>query len=204
MGNYIRNSARILYNYALALILFIVFVYIFITIAGNNFGKLLPLYSFIVFIFSFFIVYSETKRLGLKEKKPQNGLNPYPLKGLVYGLIGFLPVAVLEVVSVFITFGTEFGDHLKHVAVNAIMGPLFFAIKPFDEKPLGYVIASLIIPVVSMLGYMAGYYGFDILKIFKKTDKKPVTKDFVKSPWNPSNGAKTTGSKRKKKQPKKA
>ena len=202
MGNYIRNSARILYSYALTLILFIVFVYIFITMTGNNFGKLLPLYSLIVFIFSFFIIFSETKRLGLKEKKLLNGLNPYPIKGLVYGIIGFMPVAVLEVVSVFISFGTEFEDHLKHVAVNAIMGPLFFAIKLFDEKPLGYVIASLIIPVVAMLGYMAGYYGFDI-KIFKKADKKPETKGFEKSPWNPSKRTGTAGSKRKKKQPKK-
>jgi hypothetical protein len=204
MGNYIRNGARILYNYVLSLILFVVFVYIFITIAGNNFGNLLPLYSFIIFLFTFFIIYSETRRLALKEKKPQNGLNPYPVKGLVYGAIGFLPIAVLEVVSVFITFGSEFGNNLKNIALNTIMGPLFFIIKPLGEKPLGYAAASLIIPVVSMLGYMAGYYGFSVMKSLKKEDKKPKAKAFEKSPWNPSNKAKTSaGSKKKTNQPRK-
>lgn len=197
MSNYIKNGLKILYNYALALVLFIVFVYIFITIAGNNFGNLLPLYSGIIFIFTFFIIYSETKRLGIKEKKPQNGLNPYPLKGLVYGIAGFLPIALLEVISVFISFGTEFANHLKHVAVNAIMGPVFFIIKPFDEKPLGYIIASLMIPLVSMLGYMAGYYNFELLKKFKK-GKKLEAKGFEKSPWNPSKKSGSTGSKKKK------
>lgn len=203
MGSYIRNGAKILYNYALALVLFVVFVYIFIIIAGNNFGKLLPLYSFIIFIFTFFIIYSETKRQGRKEKKPQNFLNPYPLKGLFYGIVGFLPVALLEAVSVFISFETDFANNLKHIAVNTIMGPLFFIIKPLGEKPLGYVAASLIIPLVSMLGYMAGYYGIDILKIFKKEDKKPEVKGFEKSPWNPSSGKGTAGPKKKKKQTKK-
>lgn len=203
MSSYIRNGARVLYNYALALILFIVFVYVFITITGNNFGKLLPLYSFIIFIFTFFIIYSEMKRLAQKEKKPQNGLNPYPLKGLVYGLAGFLPIAVLEVVSVFISFGSEFENHLKHVVINAFMGPLFFIIKFFGEKPLGYIIATLIIPVVAMLGYMAGYYGVDIIKRIKKKEKKPEARGFEKSPWNPSSKAGSAGSKKKKKQNKK-
>lgn len=197
MGNYIRNGARILFNYALSLILFGVFIYIFMSIAGDNFGKLLPIYSFILFIFAFFIIYSEMKRLAIKERKPQYELNPFPLKGFIYGISGFLPIIVLELISVFISFGDEVGNHLKHIAINTIMGPLFFLIKAFDEKPLGYAAASLLIPAVAMLGYMSGFYNFNIIRKVKKKDEKPVEKVFEKSPWNPSIKSKS-GSKKKK------
>ncbi len=199
MGNYIKNSARILYNYVLSLVLFAVFVYIFLSISGDKFGALLPIYSFVIFLLAFLLIFSETKKLAIKEKKPQYELHPYPFKGFVYGLIGFLPMIVLEVVSVFISFGNEVGDNLKHIAVNSIMGPLFFIIKLFGESVLGYIAASLAIPVVAMLGYMAGYYGINIIKSIRKKDDKPETRAFEKSPWNPNN--KTGASPKKKKRP---
>lgn len=187
MKDYIKNGAKVLYNYALTLIVFAIFIYIVISAAGSNFGNYLPFYSLLLFLLAFFIVYSDMKRLAAKEKKPQYDLKPYPLKGLVYGLIGFIPVALLEIVSVFLVFDAEFANNIKRIALNSLMGPLFFIIKLFGKEPLGYVLATLAVPVVSMLGYLAGYYNFDIIKRIKKEDKKLAPKGFEKSPWNPSN-----------------
>jgi len=199
MKDYVRNSAKVLFNYVLSLIVFAIFAYIFMSLAGSSFNSLLPFYCFVVFLFVFFLVYSDMKKLAEKEKKPQYELNPYPLKGLVYGALGFLPIAVLELISVFIVFEDKMVDHLKHVAVNVLMGPLYFIIRILGEKPLGYILASLVIPLLAMLGYMAGYFGVSPFKFLKKTDAKPVGKGFQKSPWNPTNRPSGTAAKKKKK-----
>lgn len=203
MKNYIKNGAKVLYNYALTLIVFAIFIYIFISAAGANFGNYLPYYSFGVFLLAFFIIYSDMKRLALKEKRPQYDLDPYPLKGFVYGLIGVIPIALVEIVSVFMVFDAEFANNIKRIALHSLMGPLFFIIRIFGKQPLGYILATLAIPVVSMLGYLAGYYSFDIIRRIKKEDKKLTTKGFEKSPWNPSNRTRAAkGGKKKVKQSK--
>ena len=200
MKNYIKNGAKILYNYVLTLIVFAIFIYVFISATGSSFGTYLPLYSFLLFLLAFFIIYSDTKRVGIKEKRPQYDLKPYPLKGFVYGLVGFIPVALLEIVSVFLVFDAEYANNIKRVALNALMGPLFFIIKAFGKQPLGYVLATLAVPVVSMLGYLAGYYNFNIIKRIKKEDKKFAPKGFEKSPWNPSNKTGTAAGRKKRAQ----
>ena len=198
MKNYIRNGARILFDYFVTLIIFVILIYIFLSITKDNFNKLLPIYCIFIFIFAFILIYSEMARLAQKEKKPQYDLKPYPLKGLVYGAVGFLPVAFIEVLSTVIVFKEQFVDHLKHVFINVLMGPLYFIIRFMDEKPLGYALASLVIPVVAMLGYMAGYYGFSTGNLFKKADNKTTERAFTKSPWNPTNSASGKPAKKKK------
>jgi hypothetical protein len=50
-----------------------------------------------------------------------------------------------------------------------------------------------------MLGYLAGYYGLDIFrKIFRKKNEVQE-RAFTKSPWNPTNSAKKSSGKKKKK-----
>jgi hypothetical protein len=194
--NYVKNGWKVLFNYILILILFSIFSYIFLVFSGTNFNTYLPYYCFGTFIFAYLLIYADMKRLGEKEKKPQNELKPYPLKGFFYGLAGFLPIIVLEAVSVVVVFSDKSINHIKHIGINILMGPLYFIIRIFHESPLGYVIASLAIPVVAMLGYMAGYYGWNLFKYLKKEKAKPVEKGFTRSPWNPT--VKPTRAKKKK------
>jgi hypothetical protein len=193
-NNYIRNGGKILFNYAMALIVFLIFIYVFLSITKDSFGKYLPFYSILIFLLLFLIVYSDVKMLAVKEKKPQNNLNPYPLKGLVYGLIGTVPVAlIIGVVSV-LDFGIY--GNLKHIVINSLLGPMFFLIKWLNESIAGYAAGILLLPLIAMLGYLAGYYGINITSKLKK--KKVVAeKGFKKSPWNPSNTpVKKTGKKK--------
>ena len=196
MKNYIKNSSKILFNYAMALIVFLIFIYVFISVAKENFGTLLPLYSILIFLFLFFIVYSETKNLAVKEKRPQNEMNPYPLKGLVYGLIATIPVAAIVGVAALVHFADQYAERIKHLVINSLLGPMYFVIRFLNESVAGYIAGMLLLPLVAMLGYLAGYYGINIMDRFKK--KKVITeKGFTKSPWNPSNApAKKTGKKK--------
>jgi hypothetical protein len=193
-SNYIRNGAKVLFNYAMSLIVFIIFLYVFLSITKDNFGKYLPLYSILIFLFMFLIVYSDMEMLGIKEKKPQNNMNPYPLKGLVYGLIGTAPIALMIGVAALINLGDL--ERIKHLAINCLLGPMYFFIKWLDESPVGYAAGLLLLPLIAMLGYLAGHYGFNITGKLKKK-KVLAGKGFTKSPWNPSNvPAKKTGKKK--------
>ncbi len=197
MKEYIKQGARILGNYCISLVIFAIFIYPFMSITGENFNKWLPLYCVIIFLFATLIIFSDMKTIAIKEKRPQYDLNPYPLKGLVYGLISIIPLAVITAASALFHFQDGIIDHLKHVAVNVLLGPMYFLIRLLKESPLGYAAALLLIPLIAMLGYLAGHYGVNITEKIRK--KKPVQeKGFTKSPWNPTNKTSGTGKKKKK------
>ncbi len=186
MKTYIKNSAKILYNYAMALLVFVIFIYPFMGITKDAFNTWLPVYSIVLFLFAFFLIYSDMKELAKKEKRPQYEYTHYPLKGFVYGLIGIIPIMVITAIFTFIHFDTTVAERIKHVAVNTFLGPLYFMIRWMNEAIPAYFVSILAIPVISLLGYLAGHYGVDIMKkLFKK--KEPVQqKPFTKSPWNPT------------------
>lgn len=186
--NYIKNGLKVLVGYCISLLVFAIFIYVFLSLAKDNTNKLLPYYSLLFFLMVFSIIYVDMKKLAEKEKKPQYDLHPYPLKGLIYGFIGFSPIILIELISVFIVFGDQFADHIKHLAINTLMGPLYFIIRAGSEKPMAYILASLVVPLIALLGYLAGYYGFNIFKYLKKEDKnKSSQATFKPSPWNPTN-----------------
>lgn len=189
MNNYIKNGFKVLVDYLIALLIFVIFIYVFISLAGNQFITYLPLYSILVFTFGVLIVYSDMKGVALKEKKPQYELKPYPLKGAVYGLLGFVPIAVLEIISVMLVFSNEGYERIKHVSLNVLMGPVYFMIRLAGEAPWGYALASLLIPLIAMIGYISGFYGFEFNKK-KKEQYAAQAAAFKKSPWNPSNNIK--------------
>lgn len=204
LKNHIKGSLKILSNYASTLLIYVILLYTFIAITGENFTKWLPLYSFIMFVLMTLMLYTDLWHLAAKEKRPQYELNPYPLKGLVIGLIGFLPFIIIEIVSFSINFEEPAFNNLKRAIVdNILLGPLYFSISLLGKTFIAYIVTSLIVPVLSMLAYMAGYYGIELRKILGL--KKEVTYERKQelSPWNPTRQeAEQTKKKKKKKSPK--
>lgn len=198
--SYIKNGLKVLFGYCISLLVFGIFIYVFLSLAKESANMLLPFYSLLFFLMVFAILYTDMKKLAEKERKPQYDLHPYPVKGLIYGLIGFSPIALLEIISVFLVFGDQVADRIKHLAINTLMGPLYFIIRAASEEPIGYVLASLVVPLIALLGYLAGYYGFNITKYLKKENQDKASQPmFKKSPWNPTNKASTAPVKKKKK-----
>ena len=199
MKNYIKNGAKILFDYTMVLIVFAIFIYPFMSITKDNFNEWLPLYCILMFLIAFFIIYLDMKELAIKEKRPQYELNPYPLKGLVYGLIGTIPIALLVAVASMIHLENSVADHIKHVAINTFLGPMYFIIRWLKEAPVGYVAAILLLPLLAMLGYLAGFYGIKIMSRLKGRKAATTEKAFAKSPWNPTNASGANTGKKKKK-----
>ena len=186
--NYIKGGLKVFTGYLMSLLVFVIFLYLFISVTKDSFYAWLPLYSFILFVLMFLIIYSDMRKLAVKERKPQYNLNPYPFKGLVLGLIGFSPLILLELVYPLLIFGSEPLNRVKHLVLNTLMGPLYFVVRLGNGSVWAYAAASLVVPVIAMLAYLAGYYGFELMKFFGigKNKADGTAPKFTKSPWNPS------------------
>ena len=172
MRNYFKGGLKVFANYCIALIIFVVFLYIFISIAKDSYSKWIPLYSSIIFISLFSILYSDLKRLAIKEKRPQYDLKPYSFKGLVLGIIGFSPMIVIELIYPFVTFDNATTNRIIELGLKTMMGPVYFMVRLAGGTVYAYAAASLVVPLVAMLGYMAGFYGFGNRKIINTPTKK--------------------------------
>ena len=197
MKHYIKYGAKILSNYSVTVLFFLIFMYPFMSIAGDYFDTLLPYYCFLFFVFIAFLTYAEMKELAIKELKPEYELDPKPWKGIVIGLIAITPVVIVVSILTSMNLENEVYERIKHLAINGILGPMYFFIRWFRESVIGYIMALLLLPAISTLGYLAGYYGIDIIGKFIKK-KEPQAKVFAKSPWNPTLHESVKKKKRKK------
>lgn len=178
LGMYVKSSARVLANYSISVLLFIIFLYAVISLAKNNTSTWLAIYSFVVFLLCYALIYSDMKKLAIKERKPQYKLKPYPVKGFVYGIIGFLPFIILEITYLFIIFDDSVLNRIKHALLNTVMGPLYWCIKLFSSSFIGYAVATSIVPVIAGFAYMMGYFGW----------KFPGIPHKARKPEKPGNG----------------
>lgn len=197
MKQFIKGGAKLLYNYAMAVIVFLVFLYPFMGITNERFYTWLPLYCILIFMFMFLLMYGDAKEMAVKEKRPQNQMNPYPFKGLLYGLFTIIPIALVTGTAALIPLADPAADRIRHVAINAILGPVYFLAKWLDESLPGYAAAILLIPLTAMLGYLAGYFGINIMKKIFRKKEAVQEKGFTKSPWNPTAGEKAVKKKKK-------
>ncbi|RCX13249.1 hypothetical protein DFR58_11867 [Anaerobacterium chartisolvens] len=160
MKNYIKGSLKVLADYGLSLLLFCIFVI--------SMYKYLSVFSFIIFLLMFALIYSDFKKLAIKEKRPHSEVPRYPLKGFVLGFFGFLPIMLIEAVYPLINFNDKVLEGIKHLALNTILSPLFWFIKLGNEVWYFYALAPLIVIAITGLGYVAGYYGIEVWASIKK------------------------------------
>lgn len=169
MKNYINGGLRVLTGYAKVVAIYIIFfAAIFRSFQEKN--LIFSIYSALMLIILFAIIYSDNKRLAIKEKKSYSAVPCYPLKGLVLGFIGFSPVILIELIYPFISLNNQGLYDIKQLILNTFMAPLYPIYKSLNEMPIGYVLASLVVPAIAMIGYLAGYYGFRVKPISKSQE----------------------------------
>lgn len=168
----IKSAFKVLTDYFISLILFAIFLIIPVGLAKDNFYRWLPVYSFIIFLVMFTTIYSDMKKLAVKEKRPQYNIKHYPFKGFILGLMGILPIIFIELAYPLVFFNNAVSDRIKHVVLNTLLGPLYTFISAGNETVTAYAVSTAIVPLIAMLGYLAGYYSFDISIYFKKSSKK--------------------------------
>ncbi len=188
MKYFVRKALKTSADYVIVLIIYVVFLYTFVAITGDKFYNWLPVYSAVSFLLLFLILYNDFKMLAMKERRPQYNLNPYRLKGLYMGVLGFLPIVIAVTVLFSIRFEDELSARLAELVAKGILGPVYFILRAGGETFLTYACAMFTVPAIAALGYLAGYYNFSIRKLFggKKETTSGVDKAYEPSPWNPA------------------
>lgn len=185
--NHIKGGMKVLLDYGAGLLLYFILLYSFIAITKDNFARWLPLYSFLMFMLIYVILYSDMWSLGDKERKPQYNIKTYPLKGLVMGLIGIFPIIVLVTVAHFLNFGDEILNNIKTAVVeNFLIGPVYFITSIVGKSTIGYIISLLIFPIVSMSAYYLGLKQKRVFGDIKRRKNQEFERETTLSPWNPA------------------
>jgi len=168
---FLKNSLKIVFDYGIVLIIFGVFIATVIGLAKSNFERWIGLYSFTIFLLMFFMIYNDMKDLAIKEKRPQYNINPKPFKGVFYGLVAIVPFLLILLAYPFINVPKEFVI-LKLRLMQGFAGPLYWLAKWISGEYWSYIVAFFVIPVISMLGYWAGYREFYFASRLKALIKK--------------------------------
>ncbi len=173
MKSYTDASLKVLRNYFVFAVLFVGLLVLVIVLTSDKIrDTVLYIYSSVMFFLAVSSIFMEMNSIGVREKKPEYRVNGYPLKGLVYGVIGFLPVFIIFLIVRQLPLGSPFLNQIRHLALNAILAPTFLLIKLGRESSASYFYASAVVPVTAALGYLLGYLGIEVEMKKKQINKR--------------------------------
>lgn len=174
ISSQIKRSLKVTADYFISLVIFGIFSSLVFSLAKDNLETGLFIFSIVIFLIMFSMIYTNMSDIAFREKRPQYNINPPPYKGFLYGLIGIIPVFLLQLLYYVIQVGEDL-IILKKRLLQALTGPLYWLASLLSPDIWIYHAVLLVIPVIAGLGYMAGHYDFYImrkLKIFDKLKKK--------------------------------
>jgi len=171
------RGLKVTANYMTALILFVVFTMPIITLSSDSgLQNAMTAFSFLVFLFLFYIVYVDMRVMAFKEKRPQYNITPPPYKGVFYGIIGMIPLVLFQAVLLLLKFPEDL-QVLKRKLYQGFAGPLYWLSRLLGDDPAHYVVSFAILIVIAGLGYYAGYKEFYIVSFIRqKLGIKPKQK----------------------------
>lgn len=175
----IKRSLKICTDYALALILFFLFTMPVISGAKGNAQNGMTYLSIGIFIILFYTVYVDMRNIAFKEKRPQYNITPPSYKGFLYGLMGIIPLVVIQIILILIKVPTEY-ETLHRRLYQGFGGPLYWISRLLGDQPMHYVISFAGLAIIAGVGYFAGFKDFYLLSFIKqklgiKTKEKKVT-----------------------------
>lgn len=163
----VKRGLKVTADYGLMLVLFVVFALLAMSFTQDGSAGAMPLFSFLIFLVTFYTVYVDMRVMAFKEKRPQYGINPPAHKGLLYGMIGIIPWLLVEAVLMLIKVPDSLGVFQRRT-YQGIGGPLYWFARLLGNQPWHYMISFLIIVVIAGLGYFAGYKDFYLVSAVRK------------------------------------
>lgn len=169
---FLRVVIKICLTYLIAVMLFMVFLYVTIALAKNNLERGIFYYSIFMFLLYLYMIYNDVREIATKEKRPQYDLEIKPYKGLIYGLWSIAPAYVFLLVYSLINVPQELLI-LKKRILQGLFGPIYWLTTFFKGEYVPYYIALLIIPVITALSYYLGLKEiYPYLELKKKLKNK--------------------------------
>lgn len=156
---FLKGSFKTLASYTAGVFLFTFFLIAPLSME-NNMNTWIAMYSLVFFIFTVIFLYKQVKKTGEYDRIHVDAKQTV-LRGLVYGLVGFAPYLILELVyfTVYTNIDSVTSVNILHAVFRCGFGPMYFIIRFLGYTWYSYAISSVIIPLVSFLGYAAGLSG---------------------------------------------
>jgi membrane protease YdiL (CAAX protease family) len=163
----LKRGLKVTTDYLIMLIVFVVFALLALNFAKEGSAGFVPLFSFLVFLLSFYTIYVDMRNIAFKEKRPQYNINPSPFKGLFYGLIGVIPLIILQIIVMNLGFPESLQTFQRRI-YQGIGGPLYWFTRLIGNQPLHYLLSFILIVIIAGLGYFAGHYEFYMAAYVRK------------------------------------
>lgn len=160
-----KGSFRTFASYSAGVFLFTFFLIAPLSMENNR-STWISVYSMVFFIFTVIFLYQQMRKIGEFESNHSES-KVTPFKGLLYGVIGFLPYLILEILYFIIypQLGAGTAAGIIHAVFRCGFGPMYFIIRFLGYTWYSYLLSSIIIPVVAFLGYAAGFSGIQLKKV---------------------------------------
>ncbi len=157
MREFVKKSLATTVSYGAGVFVFVFFLIAPMSMENNKYIWLMA-YSFVFFVFTVSFLYKNTWKKGSTASMGEEEKRPL-VKGLMYGFAGFSPLILMEILY-FIFYPAHmdsFAGNVMHAVFRCSFGPLYFIIRLLGYTWYAYLIASLVIPAVAAVGYLAGY-----------------------------------------------
>jgi len=176
MKKIISSSLKVTISYLAAVFLFSFFLIAPLSMKDNQYMWLSVL-SFVVFMFLWSYMGQQMSKLGTYENKDMVEIKAYPFKGFVYGLIGFSPFLLIEIIYFIVYQPNSISLRFFHGIVRCLFGPMYFIIRGLHYTWYSYLIASVAVPIIAFVGYIIGYYDISITNIKNKKENEDFLND---------------------------
>ena len=187
LKTFLLHALKATTDYIAVLFVFIIFSYPVISLSGDNPARVVSWVSAFMFLLLFVLVYRDMWEMAVRERRPQYEINPKPVRGLLLGLAGMVPVAlVLCIIALIPMTGLE---TLQLRMMQALTVPFYWIAKLLDGSSpmhrLPFILLPFLTGVFAYLGYLAGLRDFFLMqrlyKLVGYTPKKRVRKPLKKT-----------------------
>lgn len=156
-----KRSLRVVADYISCLFLFAVIGVTALGASGEAYAKIIFAASCVMFFIMLTMIYSDMHQMAFKEKRPQYNINPSKYKGGLYGLLGIVPIWLIQLIIVLVQVPAEY-ETLHMRAFQLVSSPIYWLAKLMGNHKIDYSIALLTIIIIAFLGYWAGYLEFSL------------------------------------------
>lgn len=176
LSSNIKRGLKVTGSYVMALVIFIVLAFTVFAWGKESTPVVMPYFSAFIFLILMVSAYAEMRTVGLKENRPQYNINPPPYKGILYGIIGCVPILLVQVVLMIIRLPEEYGPEFQRRLLQLASGPLYWIAKLLGNTKPMYLVSLISVIIIAFAGYIAGHYNFSVMIWIKQklgTKKMP-------------------------------
>lgn len=178
LKTFLKHALKVFTDYLAVLFIFIILSYPVISIGGDNPAPAVGVASFFLFLLLFLLLYRDMFDIAVRERRPQYNINPGPVRGLLLGLTGLVPIWVIEGVIALVRIGDN--EIFQIRLIQAVSVPLYWLAALVNGQPSLYPFLLLLVAGMAFLGYWAGLRDFFLMqriyKLIGYTPKKRVRK----------------------------